>query len=108
MIVATEITQRRRVLIIDDEDIIRDSVSTYLEDSGFVVYQAGDGREGLSRFQELTPDVVLLDLRMPRMDGLEVLEAIGGQLDRIPVIVVTGAGVLQDAVAALRLERLIS
>jgi DNA-binding NtrC family response regulator len=103
MIVATEITQRRRVLIIDDEDIIRDSVSTYLEDSGFVVYQAGDGREGLSRFQELTPDVVLLDLRMPRMDGLEVLEAIGGQLDRIPVIVVTGAGVLQDAVAALRL-----
>jgi PAS domain-containing protein len=47
--------------------------------------------------------VVLLDLRMPRMDGLEVLEAIAGRLDRIPVIVVTGAGVLQDAVAALRL-----
>ena len=47
--------------------------------------------------------MVLLDLRMPRMDGLEVLEAIAGRLDRIPVIVVTGAGVLQDAVAALRL-----
>ncbi|BBO69622.1 hypothetical protein DSCA_35520 [Desulfosarcina alkanivorans] len=98
-----ETAQQRRVLIIDDEEIVRDSVSTYLEDSGFVVYQAGDGRDGLSRFYEVTPDVVLLDLRMPRMDGLEVLAAIAGQLDRIPVIVVTGAGVLQDAVAALRL-----
>ncbi|WP_319523312.1 sigma 54-interacting transcriptional regulator [uncultured Desulfosarcina sp.] len=93
----------KRVLIIDDEDIIRDSVATYLGDSGFTVHQAGDGREGLQRFQEIRPDVVLLDLRMPRMDGLDVLEAISGELDQVPVIVVTGAGVLQDAVAALRL-----
>ena len=93
----------KRVLIIDDEDIIRDSVATYLGDSGFAVHQASDGREGLRRFQEIRPDVVLLDLRMPRMDGLEVLEAIAGELDQVPVIVVTGAGVLQDAVAALRL-----
>ncbi len=100
---SAEPSLKRRVLIIDDEDIIRDSVSTYLEDSGFVVYRAGDGREGLRRFRELTPDVVLLDLRMPRMDGIEVLAAIAEQLDEIPVIVVTGAGVLQDAVAALRL-----
>jgi DNA-binding NtrC family response regulator len=101
--VSTEASEKKRVLIIDDEDIIRDSVSTYLEDSGFTVHQAGDGREGLGLFRELSPDVVLLDLRMPRMDGLEVLEAIAGELDRVPVIVVTGAGVLQDAVAALRL-----
>ena len=93
----------RRVLVIDDEDIVRDSVSTYLADSGFVVFQARDGREGLDQFQEKQPHVVLLDLRMPRMDGLEVLEAIAGELDQVPVIVVTGAGVLQDAVAALRL-----
>ena len=92
-----------RVLVIDDEDIVRDSVSTYLSDSGFVVFQARDGREGLDRFQEKKPHVVLLDLRMPRMDGLEVLEAIAGELHKVPVIVVTGAGVLQDAVAALRL-----
>jgi DNA-binding NtrC family response regulator len=94
---------KHHVLIIDDEDIVRDSISTYLGDSGFVVHQARDGREGLERFREITPDVVLLDLRMPRMDGLEVLEAISGALDQVPVIVVTGAGVLQDAVAALRL-----
>ena len=101
--IGTPDVQTRKVLIIDDEDIIRDSVSIYLEDSGFVVHQAKDGREGLDRFYELSPDVVLLDLRMPRMDGLEVLEAIAGELDQVPVIVVTGAGVLQDAVAALRL-----
>jgi DNA-binding NtrC family response regulator len=101
--VGIESPGKPRVLVIDDEDIVRDSVSTYLEDSGFVVFQAKDGREGLERFQEMTPDVVLLDLRMPRMDGLEVLEAISGELDQVPVIVVTGAGVLQDAVAALRL-----
>ena len=94
---------QRRVLVIDDEDIVRDSVSTYLEDSGFVVFQAMDGREGLDQFKERQPHVVLLDLRMPRMDGLEVLETIAGELDQVPVIVVTGAGVLQDAVAALRL-----
>jgi DNA-binding NtrC family response regulator len=101
--VPAEPSKQRRVLIIDDEDIIRESIATYLEDSGFVVHQAADGREGLERFRELAPDVLLLDLRMPRMDGLEVLEAIAGALDRVPVIVVTGAGVLQDAVTALRL-----
>lgn len=100
---SAESNAKHRVLIIDDEAIIRDSVSTYLEDSGFIVHQAGDGREGLERFRETAPDVVLLDLRMPRMDGLEVLEAIAGELDQVPVIVVTGAGVLQDAVTALRL-----
>ena len=102
-IVPMPFTETRRVLIVDDEEIIRDSVTTYLEDSGFEVHQARDGREGLERFHSVEPDVVLLDLRMPRMDGLEVLESIAAQLDRIPVIVVTGAGVLQDAVAALRL-----
>jgi DNA-binding NtrC family response regulator len=88
-------------MIIDDEEVIRDSIATYLEDSGFTVYQAADGRQGLKRFEALEPDVLLLDLRMPGMDGLEVLEAVAAT--EVPVIVVTGAGVLQDAVAALRL-----
>ncbi|MGA6924874.1 MAG: sigma 54-interacting transcriptional regulator [Desulfosarcina sp.] len=94
---------KSRILVIDDEEIVRDSISTFLADSGFVVHQAKDGREGIDQLREIDPDVVLLDLRMPRMDGLEVLEAIAGRLDQVPVIVVTGAGVLQDAVTALRL-----
>jgi DNA-binding NtrC family response regulator len=92
-----------RILIIEDEDIVRESMTTYLEDSGFAVYQATDGIEGLQQYQQRAPDVVLLDLRMPRMDGLEVLESISKDLNLVPVIVVTGAGVLQDAVTALRL-----
>jgi DNA-binding NtrC family response regulator len=101
--VTVESARQRRILIIDDEEIIRGSIAVYLEDSGFTVFQAQDGPEGLQRFEELSPDVVLLDLRMPGMDGLEVLEVISDQLEKTPVIVVTGAGVLQDAVAALRL-----
>jgi DNA-binding NtrC family response regulator len=100
---SAEIAPPYCVLVIDDEDIVRDSISTYLEDSGFVVHQAKDGKEGLERFRKVAPNVVLLDLRMPRMDGLEVLASIAEELDQVPVIVVTGAGVLQDAVAALRL-----
>ncbi|WP_319406348.1 sigma 54-interacting transcriptional regulator [uncultured Desulfosarcina sp.] len=100
---SAEIALQNCVLVIDDEDIVRDSISTYLEDSGFVVHQAKDGKEGLERFRQVDPNVVLLDLRMPRMDGLEVLASIAEELDQVPVIVVTGAGVLQDAVAALRL-----
>lgn len=100
---ATECSVKQRVLIVDDEEMVRESMSTYLEDSGFLVDRAGDGLEGLEHFRETPPDVVLLDLRMPRMDGLEVLEAIGAELADVPVIVVTGAGVLQDAMTALRL-----
>lgn len=74
-------SKNNQVLIIDDEEILRGSIATYLGDSGFTVHQAGDGPEGLRLFREIHPDVVLLDLRMPRMDGLEVLAAIAGELD---------------------------
>ena len=89
-----------RILIIDDEAIIRESISTYLEDSGFSVDQSSDGLEGLALFRAEKPDVVLLDLRMPKMDGLEVLATMMAESATTPVIVITGAGVLQDAVAA--------
>jgi len=101
--VADEFPVKQRVLIVDDEEMVRESMSTYLEDSGFLVDRAADGLEGLERFRASPPDVVLLDLRMPRMDGLEVLETIAEELASVPVIVVTGAGVLQDAMTALRL-----
>jgi PAS domain S-box-containing protein len=91
------------ILIVDDEAIMRESIAVYLEDSGYGVAEAADGREGLTRFAEVAPDLVLLDLRMPGMDGLEVLSEIAGRDPDVPVVVVTGAGGMQDAVAALRL-----
>lgn len=92
-----------KILVIDDEAPIRESIAVYLEDSGFTVYQAPDGPTGLEMVDRHSPDVILLDLRMPEMDGLEVLAKVTERWRRIPVIVVTGAGVLKDAVEAVRL-----
>jgi DNA-binding NtrC family response regulator len=91
------------VLVVDDERLIRESIATYLTDSGFEVHQAEDGPTGLHIIELQDPDVVLLDLRMPEMDGLEVLAQVTHRWSELPVIVVTGAGSLRDAVEAMRL-----
>ena len=57
------------ILAIDDEPVVRESMASYLQDSGYTVLQCGDGREGLELVRREAPDVVLLDLRMPRMTG---------------------------------------
>ncbi|MFH1981934.1 MAG: sigma 54-interacting transcriptional regulator [Pseudomonadota bacterium] len=90
------------ILIIDDEPIIRESIAVYLEDSGFRVTEAGDGREGLEKYRAASPDVVLVDLRMPEVDGLDVLSTVSRETPETPVIVVSGTGVIHDAIEALR------
>ncbi len=92
-----------KILTIDDEPYIRDSVKSFLEDYGFEVIEAGDGRQGLEAFQLQKPDLVLCDLRMPEMDGLEVLGAVTERSPETPIIVVSGAGNIGDTVQALRL-----
>jgi serine phosphatase RsbU (regulator of sigma subunit) len=92
-----------RILSIDDETILRESIVAYLEDSGFEVYEACNGQEGLEVFREEKPDLVLSDLQMPIMGGLEVLQEIRKESPETPVIVVSGAGVMDDAIEALRL-----
>ncbi len=91
-----------KILAIDDEPVVRDSIAAYLEDSGFEVIQAGDGQEGLQCLREEAPDLILLDLRMPEMDGLQFLDIMKKETPDTPVIVVSGTGVLQDAIEALR------
>jgi len=92
-----------RVLVIDDEAIVRDSIVGYLEDSGFDVTEAENGLEGIACFNHQKPDIVLCDLRMPHMDGLSVLKEINRTHPETPFIVVSGAGVMADVVEALRL-----
>jgi len=92
-----------RVLVIDDEAIVRDSIVAYLEDSGFDVLEAENGQEGVACFNSQLPDIVLCDLRMPSMDGLAVLKEINSVSPNTPFIVVSGAGVMADVVQALRL-----
>jgi sigma-B regulation protein RsbU (phosphoserine phosphatase) len=91
------------LLIIDDDDVVRASLAAYLEDSGFQVLQASNGLQGLEVFQSKSPDLVICDLRMPQVDGLELIRRINTLQVQTPVIVVSGAGVMTDAVEALRL-----
>jgi phosphoserine phosphatase RsbU/P len=92
-----------KVLVIDDEPLVRESIAVYLEDSGYKVYEASNGRQGVELFCEFSPDVVLCDLRMPGLDGLQILKTLTQLAPRIPIIIVSGAGQIQDVVEALRL-----
>lgn len=92
-----------KLLIIDDDEVVRASLAAYLEDSGFTVLQAANGLQGLEVFELQRPDLVICDLRMPQVDGLELIRRINVVDTEVPVIVVSGAGVMSDAVEALRL-----
>ncbi|WP_296247285.1 two-component system response regulator RssB [Pseudomonas sp. UBA4194] len=91
------------LLIIDDDDVVRASLAAYLEDSGFSVLQANNGVQGLQVFEQQQPDLVICDLRMPQVGGLELIRQVTERAADTPVIVLSGAGVMNDAVEALRL-----
>ncbi len=95
--------QPTRILVVDDEAFVRVSLVAYLEDSGYEVVEAADGEAGLARFLECKPNLILCDLRMPRLDGLGLLRKVQEIDALVPVIVVSGAGVISDVVEALRL-----
>lgn len=90
------------VLSIDDEMVLRQSIVAYLEDSGFNMIEANDGEEGLEVFRREKPDLVLTDLQMPKMSGLDVLTQIAKESPDTPIIVVSGAGGMSDVIEALR------
>jgi DNA-binding NtrC family response regulator len=92
-----------KILVIDDEPLIRETMAAYLEDSGFIVCQAGDGTEGLAVFRREHPDLVMVDLRMPGIDGLQVLSTVLGESPDTPTLVVSGTGVIRDAIEALKM-----
>ncbi|MCO3149970.1 response regulator [Pseudomonas aeruginosa] len=91
------------LLIIDDDEVVRESLAAYLEDSNFKVLQALNGLQGLQIFESEQPDLVICDLRMPQIDGLELIRRIRQAASETPIIVLSGAGVMSDAVEALRL-----
>ena len=94
--VATEI------LIIEDDVLLRRVMLRYLERLGYAVCTAGDGQSGIDSCRSRQPSLVLCDLRMPGMDGLEVLGVLGREFPELPVIVVSGMGEIGDAIAALK------
>ncbi len=92
-----------RVLIVDDEPNVRFVFRTALESVGHHVEEAVSGREAIQHVHASPPDIVLLDLRMPDVDGMAVLRQLRAEGNDVPVVVVTAHGSVPDAVAALKL-----
>ncbi len=90
-----------RLLFVDDEDPVRRSLGKYFREIGHEVHLAASGKEGIALYQTVEPHVVILDLRMPGMSGLEVLEVLRKQ--NATVIMLTGHGEIETAVEAMRL-----
>lgn len=92
-----------KILVIDDEAALLQSLVAYLEDSGFKVYSADNGKNGYAVYEAEQPDLILTDIHMPVQTGLELLRSLTQQNSDTPVIVISGAGELNDAIEALRL-----
>jgi len=79
------------VMIVDDDEGIRDLLEFVVKKEGFRAATAVDGEDGLSKIQSMMPDIILLDLMLPRYGGFEVLRQLqGGETARIPIIIITG------------------
>ena len=89
------------VLIVEDDKNIRELLQMYLEKEGYAVTIAGDGGQGLTKFRTIKPDLVLLDVMMPVMDGWAVCRAIRAE-SQTPIIMLTAKGELDDKVAGLK------
>ena len=93
----------KSVLIIDDDPLIRKTLSSHLAKKGFEVHLAEDGQAGLERFGAVCPDLVLLDIRLPDMGGLEVLGRITEQRTRTAVVMMTAFDDMQSTITAIKL-----
>ncbi|MEI7672034.1 MAG: response regulator, partial [Deltaproteobacteria bacterium] len=90
------------ILIIDDEEPIRDGCLQVLEKSGYTVLEAADGGEGIRIAREARPDIVLIDLKMPQLSGMEVIEILSRDLPDMVLIVITGHATIVSAVEAVQ------
>lgn len=92
-----------RVLLVEDERSVREAFSLRLSDAGYLMQTAGSGEEALAALHETMPDVIVLDLVMPQMSGIEVLGRVRQVDPDVPVIMLTARGTVKDAVEAMRL-----
>ena len=93
-----------KIVLIDDEEDIREVMTVALEDAGYQVAGAADGKQGLSLCETFLPQIVITDVRMPGMDGIQVLEAVKQRYPAVEVIVATAFGEMDLAIRALQLD----
>lgn len=90
------------ILIIDDEKAIRKTLTEILSFEGYKIDEASDGEEGLKRFRDKAYDVVLCDIKMPKLDGIEFLQKAGEINPDVPIIMISGHGNIETAVEAVK------
>jgi CheY-like chemotaxis protein len=95
--------EKNSILVVDDEDALRTVLSSELESEGYVVATAGDGDEAISILQGKLFDLVLLDIKMPRVDGFEVLRFVKERYPATKVIMLTGFADLKNAIESKKL-----
>lgn len=95
--------EKRRILVVDDEDALRTVLSAELHSEGYDVGTAADGMEALAELQKAAYDLVLLDIKMPNMNGFEVLKVIKEKYAGTKVIMLTGFADLKNAIESKKL-----
>jgi len=91
-----------KILTVDDDDVARKMIVDYLDDGGYEVLEASNGQEGLEIFRKEKPDLMLTDVKMPVMGGLELLEKVSKESPETPVVVVSGVENMDDVAVALK------
>ena len=97
-------SRQARILVIDDEETMRDSCRQVLSKDGYAVETAENGLSGLQKIKEMKPDLVLIDLKMPGMSGMELLEKVGEIDPDIVSVAITGYATIESAVEAMKLN----
>ena len=92
----------RILVVVVDEEIIRKRMKSLLELDGYETFTAGDGQESLEVFQKVEPEIALVDIKMPWMDGIEVLKRIKEKTKGTEIIIITGHGGVDTAIQALK------
>ncbi len=91
-----------RILVVDDDKVLADNLVEYLSKLGYQASPAYGGREGLTEFEQGDFQLVITDLKMPEMDGMELLDAVSKLDSRAIVMVITGYGTIESAVTAIK------
>lgn len=98
-----EMVNKRTILIVDDENNLREMLAILLKREGYIVFQAEDGEDGLHKAQEISPDLIISDIKMPKMTGIELLRHLRERDSEVAVIMMTAFSSTEEAVEAMKL-----